>query len=522
MIKNIKWLLLVSLTFVACNDDDEVVTHNSSDGQPLTAGSADFSKYVALGDSFAAGFSDNALFIEGQKGAYPNIIAQQFALVGGGEFKTPFMADNIGGLLPSTLGLGPRLYFNGTAPASLAAPPFNKVPTTTLTPLGGTFNNFGIPGAKSFHLLAPNYGNPAGLANVPPTANPYFVRMATNPAKTVLEDALAQNHTFFSLWIGGNDELGYATAGGDPTVNPLTPQATFTGAYNSLISQLSAGGRKGVIANLPSVTTLPYFYVIKYDQLKQTDLVDPTSGNSLIPTLNTSLYGPLDNALTFLGQGDRINLLSTTGNNPMIIKDETLTDLSAQLTAVLIGGGVPAPQANVLGSIFGQVRQTKPTDLICLSASTRIGRPTNLNLDGEVSPVPISTGPTALDALGVSYPLPDRYILLPTEVAEIIAATDGYNATIEAAAANNNLALVNAKQIMNNLTSTNGISANGFTLTSTFVTGGAFSLDGIHPSPRGYALIANEFIKAINLKYGSNMKGVDLGNYRILFPATLP
>lgn len=518
MIKNIKWLLLVSLTFVACNEDDEVITYNTSDGLPQTAGSADFSKYVALGDSFAAGFSDNALFIEGQKGSYPAILAQQFALAGGGEFRIPFMADNVGGFAGSTT-FTPRLYFNGTAPSSVALPPFNQVSTTTLAPIGGTFNNFGIPGAKSFHLLAPNYGNPSGLGENPPTANPYFVRMATAPAKTVLEDALAQNPTFFSLWIGGNDELGYATAGGDPTVNPLTPQATFTGAYNGLISQLTAGGRKGVIANLPSVTTLPYFYVIKYDQLKQTDLVDPTSGVSLIPLLNAQLYGPLDNALTFLGQGDRINLLSTTGNNPMIIKDETLADLGTQLTAVLIGGGVPVPQATVLGSIFGQVRQTKSTDLICLSASTRIGRNTNLNLDGVVSPLP-GNDPTSLDRLGVTFPLPDRYILLPSEVVEIQAATEGYNNTIEAAAASNNLALVDAEAIMNQLTTT-GISGNGFTMTDDFVTGGAFSLDGVHPSPRGYALIANKFLEAINAKYGSNFKGVSYGDYRILFPPVL-
>ena len=59
-------------------------------------------------------------------------------------------------------------------------------------------------------------------------------------------------------------------------------------------------------------------------------------------------------------------------------------------------------------------------------------------------------------------------------------------------------------------------------MTSNYVTGGGFSLDGVHPSPRGYALIANEFMKAINLKYGSNLKAYDLGNFRILFPATLP
>jgi hypothetical protein len=63
-----------------------------------------------------------------------------------------------------------------------------------------------------------------------------------------------------------------------------------------------------------------------------------------------------------------------------------------------------------------------------------------------------------------------------------------------------------------------GITADNFTVTSTYVTGGGFSLDGVHPSPRGYALISNEFIKAINATYGSNFKGVSLGSYRILYP----
>jgi hypothetical protein len=52
---------------VACNSDDAVVVvSNSSDGLPLTAGVANFSKYVALGN-LDFGYSDGALFIEGQK-----------------------------------------------------------------------------------------------------------------------------------------------------------------------------------------------------------------------------------------------------------------------------------------------------------------------------------------------------------------------------------------------------------------------------------------------------------------------
>lgn len=95
MIKNIKWLVLVSLTFVACNNDDATVTE-----VPVTPGSANFSKYVALGDSFAAGFSDNALFKRGQGYAYPNILAAQFSQAGGGVFNSPLCGDdNKGGLL---------------------------------------------------------------------------------------------------------------------------------------------------------------------------------------------------------------------------------------------------------------------------------------------------------------------------------------------------------------------------------------------------------------------------------------
>ena len=520
MIKNFKWLLLVSLTFIACSSDDEtVVNPNSSDGLPLTAGSADFSKYVALGDSFAAGFSDSALFIEGQKGAYPNILAQQFALVGGGAFTTPFMEDNVGGFFGSTI-YTPRLYLAPPAgpglspsPSSVALPPYSQMASTTFASLGTTFNNMGIPGAKSFHLLAPGYGSAAG--------NPYFARFALSAGTTVVADALSQSPTFFSLWIGGNDELGYATAGGDAAVNPLTPQGTFDNAYNSIISQMTAGGRKGVIANLPYVTTLPYFYVVKYNQLTQDNLT--LSGVNQVNNLNAQLYGPLRNALTFLGQGNRINLLATTGNNPMLMVDETLTDLAVPLGQVITQGlilqGVPAPQATaqgtLLGQVFGRVRQTVATDLICLSAATRIGRLPSVAQDGIESPAP-----SLLGQLGVTFPLPDRYVLIPSEVTEIEVATNGYNGTIEAAATANNLAFVNAKDIMDRL-STTGISDSGYTLNSTYVSGGAFSLDGIHPSPRGYALIANEFIKAINLRYGSNLKGVKFSDYRIMFPPVL-
>lgn len=498
---------MVSLTFVACNDEEIAVTYDSTDGLPLTVGTANFSKYVALGDSFAAGFSDGALFIEGQKGAYPNIIAQQFALVGGGEFKTPFMADNFGGLLlGGTRIQGVRLYFTGTAPVPVAGAPTTEI-TNKLT---GSFNNLGVPGAKSFHLLAPGYGNVAGVATA--TASPYFSRFASSATTTVLADALTQNPTFFSLWIGGNDVLGYALSGGDGT-NPITPTATFNAAYNTLATQMATGGRKGVIANIPYVSSLPHFTAVPHNPLTASvlGLGNVAVGNATITALNAQLYGPLKQALTAFGAGSRLNLLSATGGNPLLIKDESLTNLATQLTAAFTPT-LGAATAAAYGAIFGQARQATATDLVLLPTQSVIATaPTAMNSGIGFAP----TDP--LNRFGITYPLQDNHVLVPSEILELKTATDAYNAIIEAAATTNNLAIVDAKLLMTQL-STTGITANNFTINTAFATGGAFSLDGFHPTPRGYALIANEFIKAINLKYGSNLNGVNLSKYRILFP----
>ena len=96
MINNFKWLLLVSLSFVACNNNDDDAAPVEV---PITSGSASFAKYVALGDSFAAGYSDGALFKAGQETSYVNILGQQFMAAGGVAMTTPYMSDNLGGLL---------------------------------------------------------------------------------------------------------------------------------------------------------------------------------------------------------------------------------------------------------------------------------------------------------------------------------------------------------------------------------------------------------------------------------------
>ena len=504
MIKNFKWLLLVSLTFVACNNDDETIVSNSSDGLPLTAGMADFSNYVALGDSFAAGFSDNALFIAGQNGAYPNILAQQFAQVGGGDFTSPLMSDNIGGFLGSST-YTPRLYFNGAGPSSVALPPYNQASTTNqATILTGSFNNMGVPGAKCFHLDYPGYGSSMG--------NPYFARFASNPMATIVDDAVAQNPTFFSLWIGGNDVLGYATSGGTNDAD-ITPTAVFNSAYNGLITKLTVNGRKGVVANLPYVSTLPIFTAVPTNPIPALTAAQSGPLNQLFGAINQIAAAANQPARFVTITTDDNNPVTIESANPLLIVDETLVDLSIYIKNALSPlYGIPT--ATYLGNLYGQTRhaknETSDRDYILLTAKSYISPPNNIE----------TSAPSPFNVRGISYPLPDNLVLTIDEASKIKAATDSYNTTITNAATNSNLALFDAKETMRQLSST-GITANGYTMTSTYATGGAFSLDGVHPSPRGYALIANKFIEAINAKYGSNLKGVSLYDYRIMFPPVL-
>ena len=502
MTKNIKWLLLASMTLLACNDDElETVKE-----EPASAGTADFSKYVALGDSFAAGYADGALFQDGQENSYPVLMSEQFAEIGGNVLTVPWMKDNNGGLVFGATPIQePRFWFNldKQMPERVG-----DLPTTDFTQkLSGTFTNLGVPGAKSFDLLNAGWGNPTGVLTG--QASPYYARFASSSSSSVLADALTQNPTFFSLWIGGNDALGNALAGGDDSVNPLTDKVVFAEKFGEIITKLTANGRKGVVANIPDLTVLPYFNLIKYNQLKQSDLVN--NGNSLIPQLNQSLYNKLNAALTFLGQGDRIKPLATSGNNPMLMVDETLSDLSLQLKGVLMAGGADESTATVLGQIFGRARQTKEGEVIVFGVANRIGKVPTLKDDGVVSPVP------SLQQLGVTFPLPDRYILLPHEIAKIKEYITSYNESIAAALNGKSLAFVEADKMLSQLMAT-GVSESGYSLNGNYVFGGMFSLDGIHPTPRGYAYIANRFIDAINKQYGSTIKKKNIGVYRILYP----
>lgn len=501
--KNIKYLglLVISLGFFSCEPPDNsipVIPEEAVEEVALSAPNLDFSRYVSMGASFTAGYTDGALFQAAQINSFPNILANKFKMAGGGDFNQPMMSDNIGGLLfAGNVIQPPRLYLDVSGPVRLSATPT----TETTSSVAGALNNFGVPGAKSFHLVAPGYGNMAGVPIG--AANPYYARMASGATATVLGDALSQSPSFFTVTeVGGNDVLGYATSGGtgvdqsptatnptgnlDPATygsNDITNPLVFANVFSNMVGALTAGGAKGVVGNIPYVSDLPFFTTIPYNPIpldagtagqlnagfaaynNALDYILAVKNANQFPPAIMGLLADFDQA-----EVNRRKVTYAAGQNAALIMDEDLTDLT------------------FLDPALVNMRPTAADDLLVLTSSGVLG-------------TAVGGNPTLIN--GVSVPLADQWVLTPEEQNAIKNATDAYNATIEGVAnANPNVALVDLKSVLEEASM--GITFDNYTMTSQLVFGGLVSLDGVHLTARGYALMANKILEAMDAEFGSN------------------
>lgn len=479
--------IAVSALFFTVSCETDFDTDVSS--VQVTNGQANFTKFVSIGNSLTSGYRDGALYVDGQNESFPSMMAQQMALAGGGAFKQPLMADNLGGI--KAVGLLDRLdlkVVNGALSPVRNEDPAKIMGTTTLANIfsAGPYQNMGVPGAKSFHLGAVGYGSAANL----PKANPYFIRFASSPSTTVIKDAVAQAPTFFSLWIGNNDVLSYASSGGagvdqkgnlDPATygeNDITDPNVVASVITGYVNALTAGGAKGVIANIPNVTSIPYFTRVP---------AMPIPGAPATVAALTAGYATYNAGL---GQAKTLGYLTQAEYNQRLIK----------FTVGVANGAVIVDKdlTNLADLGIPSYRQTTAKDLILLPASSQL--------------TPAAGG-------GTSVPLADKYVLTEKETARVLTATAAYNASIKSIASAKGLAFVDANAKMIELSKSSGIQFDGVKYTATFVTGGTFSLDGVHLTGRGYALIANEFLMEINKKYKSTLPMVNVNKYQgVTFP----
>jgi hypothetical protein len=366
---------------------------------PLSAfavdtGTADFTRYVAIGDSITAGFMSNGLFQEAQRNSYPILIYRQATGATTG-FEQP---------LVSSPGIPAQLELRSLSPLVIAPKPGFGAPLNLNLPR--PYNNLGVPGARIHDTVATVTDN-GGLHD-----------LILRKQGTALQQAAALHPTFATVWIGNNDVLAAATSGRVIEGVTLTPVASFEADYRTIANTLAAVGAKLAFATIPDVTAIPF-----------------------VTTISSFITLP---------SGQQVPLIGPNG--PLTANDHVLLTAQAELA---VGKGIP----------------------------------------------------TALGGSG--QPLSDSSVLDAGEIATITARVAAYNNIIRTVASEKNAALVDVNAQFNAV-ALHGLPVGGLTYSSSFLTGGLFSYDGVHPTAFGYAYLANLFIQSINGQYGGRIPLVNL------------
>jgi hypothetical protein len=398
-------------------------------------GSADFTRFVALGDSYGAGFQSNSLNANHQQFSWPAIIAKQVGL----RLCTP--ADTATSVcfaqpLVSFPGIDKELLLQAIAPAPVIAAPAGPLGQPLMLTFARPYNNLSVPGATVGALLTvtgaegPSVGEPTVVT---------FGRFILRGLGTEVQQAVAQHPTFIAMWIGGNDYLSTIFSG-DPS--SLTPVGDFKTRYEKVLDDLIAGAPNAgmVVGNLPTG-------VVPYLRLIPPFLVDPSTGQPV-------LVG-----------GQRVFFVVRTG-----------TDANDQPI----------------------IEPIAPTTLIPLHTRTKLAQ-------GYGLPAFFKNIPPFSQLPHVGEPLLTTDVITAEEYATVVARVAQYNQIINAAASSRQIPVADVAGLFDRVFSATGEHLGPITVTSAPVSGGFFNLDFFHLTDLGYLLMGNEFIKAINTGYDTQI-----------------
>ena len=173
--------------------------------------------------------------------------------------------------------------------------------------------------------------------------------------------------------------------------------------------------------------------------------------------------------------------------------------------------------ADLLNTIFNQIGYsfqvgTNPFMIVDTAANSFAIRQI---VEGERLLLSIPLDSVKCNKLGVLFPFRDELVLDATEINYMQGKINAFNEIIRSLANAYGLAVVDINAYSSKLNSS--FTYNGATMNALFVSGGTYSLDGINFNARGNALLANEYIKAINKKYNATIPQVDAATYNAIF-----
>ncbi len=110
-------------------------------------------------------------------------------------------------------------------------------------------------------------------------------------------------------------------------------------------------------------------------------------------------------------------------------------------------------------------------------------------------------------------------LLYPDEIAGIEEYIAAYNQTIDEQIGGVEGIVVPINEIFDEITA-HGYHIGGISLSTSFLRGGIFSADGVHPSSIGYSIVAQAFIDTMNVELGLEIPPADLNH--VLFTPNVP
>lgn len=428
--------------------------------EEINSGNADFSNYVAVGNSLTAGYQNGALYRDAQEYSFPKLLARQLRV------ETDFGQPTVG-----NPGLG---IVNGKAMGRLEVTSFSPLTVVRNKRAGSPifresnkpFENMGVPGSILIDYLNPgNQGNLKERSTDPqhPNFNPFYSFVLPNSELAKSEPNLhnqvvAQNPSFITFWLGNNDVLAFVTSGGQG--QPITDASDFSQLYQASVQALQSTGASVVLYNIPDVTSIPFVFLLR-SQLEQQEIIayNTDTGTYQLVTDN----------------GNFDIYINVDGNAEVMRQDDFLL-LTASDYFERIQGGEITPPIDADGD--GTPEATVP-DRLVLDGSLGDGNQSNSELELAAT------------------------------------AVDQFNAGISSAASSAGFPVVNINGIFNSILNdyqSNGGGYDASDITLQPLPGSLFSFDGIHPTNRGAAAITNETIKVMNSSYGSNVPLLDINN----------
>ncbi|MEX1003583.1 MAG: hypothetical protein WDZ35_15800 [Crocinitomicaceae bacterium] len=285
------------------------------------------------------------------------------------------------------------------------------------------------------------------------------------------------------------------------------------GNYNPYYSRMTSSEVNGSILG-DAIARNPTFYSV---MLGDADIMTyatsgGTSGSmpSASGAANVGFDGTLDEILA---------AMSGTGANGVIATIPDVLLYPYFNTIPYDGLTLDADKAETMNNVFNPIGMTfeEGDNPFTIECDCNLPYKVRKMVEGELILLSIPLDSVKCNGMGSINPIPDRYVLTLSEIDEIQTKIDEYNAVILQLAQTYNLAIAQADDLINELKS--GILYNGITMSTNFITGGAFSLDGRNLNPIGQALLANKFIEAINEHFNAQIPYADVTKYHgILFP----